>query len=525
MLHDSADDQNFESSLDKEVERLARLPNLDYELCRKEVAGRFGVRTSVLDSEVANARRDDGGDTGRQGQPLGLDDPEPWPESVDGDALLDEIVMRIRRYLVLPDGGAEVLALWAVHAHAFEAFYFTPRLAITAPEKQCGKTVVLDVLECLTPRSIRTENLTTAVLFRIVDAHQPTLLVDEFDTFLKHSDELRGAINAGHRRGGVMLRCDGDDNEVRAFKTFAPVDMAGIGNLPETIADRSISISMRRALPDETVKPFRGDRAHHECELSRRIARWVADNYSALEAHEPNVPCWMFNRQADNWRPLLTIADLAGGDWPEHARAVAEKVCGSDEDETSVRVQLLMDIGELFQKHNTDRLASALIAQELAEMEDRPWPEWGKAGKPISKVQVARQLKYFNISSGTIRDGAKTEKGYKLEHLEDALSRYGRFQSVTTSQTNVSRTYSDFQNVTAGPSVTFQKAEKLKDSAGCDVVTLQTGGLGLMDMKQAEKSGADDFEERAAIMEFDGELSREEAEKFAASSPMERYEE
>jgi putative DNA primase/helicase len=75
----------------------------------------------------------------------------------------------------------------------------------------------------------------------------------------------------------------------------------------------------------------------------------------------------MFNRQADNWRPLLSIADLAGGDWPEHARAVAEKVCGSDEDETSVRVQLLMDIGALFHKHNTDRLASALIAQELAE--------------------------------------------------------------------------------------------------------------------------------------------------------------
>lgn len=101
MLHDSADDQNFENSLEKEVERLARLPILDYEQCRKEVADRFDVRASVLDSEVANARRDDDGNTERQGQPLGLDDPEPWPDPVDGDALLDEIVMRVRRYLVL----------------------------------------------------------------------------------------------------------------------------------------------------------------------------------------------------------------------------------------------------------------------------------------------------------------------------------------------------------------------------------------------------------------------------------------
>ena len=444
MQPDTADDQTFETDIIKEVERLARLPVLEYETCRNEIAKRHDVRASVLDSEVKKARRAGAGDSDRQGQALGLDDPEPWPEPVDGDALLDEIVMRVRRYLVLPDGGAEVLALWAVHAHAFEAFYFTPRLAITTPEKQCGKTVVLDVLESLTPRSIRTEHLTTAVMFRIVEAHQPTLLVDEFDTFLKHNDELRGAINAGYRRGGVMLRCVGDDNDVQPFKTFAPVAMAGIGNLPETIADRSISISMRRALPDETVKPFRGDRAHKERELCSQIARWVADNRLALEQHEPNVLGWMFNRIADNWRPLFTIADLAGGDWPEHARAVAEKICKSDEDETSVRVQLLVDIGALFQKHDTDRLASAFIAEELAEMEDRPWPEWGRAAKPITKAQIARQLKHFKISSGTFRDGAKTERGYKLDQLKDALSRYGGSQSVTTSQTNVSGACSGF---------------------------------------------------------------------------------
>ena len=497
MPHDTADDQSFESDIAKEVQRLAGLPSLEYEQCRNEVAKRFDVRASVLDSEVAKARHTEFGDTDRQGQPLGIDDPEPWPEPVDGDALLDEIVMRVRQYLVLPDGAAEVLALWAVHAHAFEAFYYTPRLAITAPEKQCGKTVVLDVLECLTPRSIRTENLTTAVLFRIVDAHRPTLLVDEFDTFLKNNHDLRGAVNAGHRHSGVHLRCEGDDNEVRAFRTFAPVALAGIGKLPGTLADRSIPVTMRRALPDEPIRPFRSDRAYAERELCSQIARWVADNRSEIEEHEPDVPEWMFNRQADNWRPLLTIADIAGGDWPEHARAVAARICGSADDDTSIRVELLKDIGELFKKHGTNQLASATIATDLGGMEHRLWSDW-KAGKPISAPQIARQLKPFGISPGTIRDGQDTAKGYKLTQLEDALRRYGGSQTVTLSQVNVTVAFSDFQNVTTGMSVTDWKPEKPKEFAGCDGVTDQIGGCGSSDTNQAEKPDPDDIEERAA---------------------------
>ena len=286
------------------------------------------------------------------------------------------------------------------------------------------------------------------------------MLVDEFDSFLKHSDDLRGAINAGHRRGGQMLRCEGDENEVRGFKTFAPVALAGIGNLPDTIADRSIPISMRRALPDESIRPFRSDRAHQERELCRQIARWVADNRSELEHHEPEVPDWMFNRQADNWRPLLAIADIVSDGWPERARAVAATVCGNAGEETSVKVLLLTDIGKLFERYGVEQLESATIAQDLAEMDDRPWPEWGRAAKPITKAQIARQLKSFGISSGTIRDGHSTAKGYKLADLKDPLCRYGGLQSVTPSQVNVRASYSSSQNVTEDTSVTAKKPGK-----------------------------------------------------------------
>ena len=482
MAHEFNPDQSVDSSAgldrggvmaskpdqDASIEHLAALPRLEYEQQRRSEAKRLGIRASVLDQEVRRIQKVD--DDTAQGSSLALDDPDPWPDSVDGAELLNDIVEAVRLYLVVPDGAAEVLALWAVHAHTFEAFYHSPRIAISSPEKQCGKTVALDILECLTPRAVRTENVTTAVLFRLVDAHRPTLLVDEADTFLAANEELRGALNAGHRRGGRHLRCEGDDNEVRAFSTFGPVTIAGIGNLPGTLVDRSIAITMRRALSDERIRPFRADRAPEMSVLCQKTARWAEDNYATLQSHDPTVPDWMFNRQADNWRPLFAIADLAGGEWPQRARAVATTICQELTDESSLRVQLLIDIHALFETHSAEQLKSASIASELGEMEERPWSDW--KGKPITAPKIARLLKPFKIVPGTIRDGVTTAKGYKLSDFSDAVQRYAGFQTVTTSQATDSKAFGHFQNVTRGPDVTLSKALKPKESNGCDVVTV-----------------------------------------------------
>ena len=156
------------------IKRLAQLPILEYERRREPAAQEMGIRVTVLDRLVRAEQRKSEDTSG-----FSLHEVEPWPESVDGDALLDHITLAVRRYLVLPPNGAEVIALWVIMAHGFNGFQISPRLHIRSPEKRCGKTVALDVLECLTPRSIRTENVTTAVLFRLVDGYQPTLLIDE----------------------------------------------------------------------------------------------------------------------------------------------------------------------------------------------------------------------------------------------------------------------------------------------------------------------------------------------------------
>jgi putative DNA primase/helicase len=282
--------------------RLAALSSAEYDRCRETEAAALSIRVKTLDLEVEQRRRWTGGnDSTLQGCQIDLPEIEPWPDPVNGAEVLDAIAERHRSYVALPDYAADVCALWEAHSHCFEAFDITPRLYITSPEKGCGKTTLLDVIALFVVRSLRSENLTSAVLFRLIEARKPTVLADEADAWVRDNEELRGMLNAGHRRGGQALRCDGDNHEVRAFRVFGALTLCGIGALPETVHDRSIVIRLGRAKRGEITQRF--DSRHTECEreLCRKLARWCADNRHILESRDPKMPDGAFNRLADNW--------------------------------------------------------------------------------------------------------------------------------------------------------------------------------------------------------------------------------
>jgi putative DNA primase/helicase len=360
-----------------------------------------------------------------QGTVVTLADVEPWPEPVNGAEVLGEIVACIERYIVLPDGAADAVALWAVHAHAYEAFIHTPRLNFRSPEKGCGKTTALDVLAVLTPRALRTESLTPAVLFRLVEGHKPTLLLDETDSYLKEADELRGLLNAGHKRGAMAYRCEGENNTVRGFAAFAPGALAGIGELPGTLHDRAIVVKLVRAKPEEVTERFDSRRTNKEVELCRKCARWTVDNFEALKDCDPRLPETAFNRLADNWRPLFAIAQVMGEEWPKRVgEAFAKLTSTFDLDAQGVGTTLLADIASIFSEEGTDKLPSAKLADLLAAIEGRPWAEWGRLRKPISPNQLANLLRHFGISPQGIRIGNETPRGYLLSDFTEAFQRY-----------------------------------------------------------------------------------------------------
>lgn len=442
------------------VNRLSKLSPLEYARIRKAEAQCLGVDASALDKEVSRARKNGAASTS-QGEIVLFNDPEPWPESVDGAALLDEMAVIFTRFLVLPEGAADTAALWVAHAHAYDAFLHSPRINPYSPEKGCGKTTFLDVLQAVTPKALRTENVTTAVLFRLIEAHAPTLLVDECDTFLKDNDELRGALNAGHRRGGVHLRCEGDDNKVKPFKTFAPVALAGIRELPSTLADRSIKIRMQRAKHGELRERFDARSAASLVELKRKAARWAADNLPTLERADPDMGN-LFNRKADNWRPLFAIAETAGGDWPMKARKAVVRLSEADDGSEGVAVVLLEDIRTMFSK--SERLPSAELCEALSQLKERPWPEWDH-GKPINQQQVAKLLKPFGIKPGVIRIGQSTPRGYERGQFVEAFDRY--LQGATAQQHSADAGFRDFEGATRGQDVADENKQKLHENKDC----------------------------------------------------------
>jgi hypothetical protein len=323
----------------------------------------------------------------------------------------------------MPDHAAETTALWVVHTYLLDCFGVSPRLAITSPERGCGKTTLVDILSHLVIRPLPVANATASAVFRVVEIQRPTLLIDEADTFLSESDELRGILNSGHRRGGAVIRAVGENLEPRSFSTYSACAIALIGNLPATLADRSVAIELRRRRVDEIVEPFRFDRTEPLDQLASQVARWARDNAAPIRGAEPMIPAGVLNRTADNWRPLLAISDIAGGDWPTRSRHAVQSFVATGEDDHSTGVALLADIRAIFRQRDVDRLRSAELVDELVAIEGSPWAEW-KAGKPITPNSLARILAPFKIKPGTIRTSDGTPKGYQFGQFEDAISRY-----------------------------------------------------------------------------------------------------
>jgi hypothetical protein len=412
-------------SLPDRVARLAAMSALEYDQCRKAEAERLGVRLPALDAEVKKARRDGAGGKPLQGRSLELANPPLWPDAVLGADLLHDMTRFFERYLALPAGGSILLALWAVHTHCYDSFRHTPRLAVRSPEKGCGKTTVLDLLELVCARPLPTASVTPAAMFRAVEAAKPTLLIDEADTFLANSDELRGILNVGNKKGGQVIRCVGDDAEPRAFAAFAPAAIAAIGHLPGTIQDRSVTLLMRRAMGKERPAGITVTTEAEGRALASRAARWVSDNQGALAETVPRMPPGVINRKADNWRPLIAIAGLAGGTWADEAARLAAAPAG-DDDGQGLLSMLLADLQAIFKETGIERLATAELVKRLLDRDDRPWPELPGTGKPITAAKLTQRLNPVGVHRQQWRVPGTDDRvwGFYRADLADATARY-----------------------------------------------------------------------------------------------------
>ena len=233
--------------------------------------------------------------------------PPPPLGTIDGAALLDDVDAFLGEFVVYPSEHMRLAhTLWIAHTHLMDCWESTPRIAFLSPEPGSGKTRALEVTEPLVPRPVHAVNTTPAYLFRKVsdEAGPPTILYDEIDTVFgpkaKDNEEIRGMLNAGHRKGAVAGRCviKGDKIvETEELPAYCAVALAGLDDLPDTIMTRSVVVRMRRAHRTEKVEPWRlRTDCRRPSKLGDRLADW-ADSVRAT-SRRPGPTCPTASRTA-----------------------------------------------------------------------------------------------------------------------------------------------------------------------------------------------------------------------------------
>jgi putative DNA primase/helicase len=403
-----------------EILRLARLGEVAYEIERAAAANRLGMRTSILDKLVEAERKKSGDDRSDE---LPHWKVEPWDALVDGATLLADIERTFIRYIVLPKGAGVALALWILHAWTVDAGDISPFIVLVSPTKRCGKTSALIILYYLTPRSELASNISPSALFRYIEQSHPTLLIDEADSFVKDNEELRGILNSGQTKAAAHVIRNVEVNgehKPRRFSTWAPKAIATIRSLADTLEDRAVVLTLQRKPKTAKVQRLRKRDSEEFATFRRQAARWANDNFAKLTDPDPAVPDALNDRAADNWRPLLAIADIVGADWPQRAREAACILSGGDTD-GAANVELLQDIRKAF--GDADAIRSADLVESLTADPERPWAEYNR-GKPITQRQLARLLGGFHIISTNVRLLGQQGKGYRRSDFEGVWEAY-----------------------------------------------------------------------------------------------------
>ncbi len=348
----------------------------------------------------------------------------------DAAQSLDATATFLRRYVVFANAEqADAVALWVGHTWLFDQGDTTAYLLVQSPEKRSGKSRCLEALRLIVRGPVPMAGASLAALFRIIDERHPTLLLDEADTIFNKrgsdaSEDIRGLLNNGYRRGVPFYRVVGDGKKMRveSFDCYCPKAVASIGRLPDTIQDRAVVISLQRRARHEPLERFRFRVAELE---ATAVREWWESLVDLTLPELVDVPDALDDRAADSWEPLLALADAAGADWPARARKAALTLAGSAEVEDESRsVMVLSDIRDVLAEKATERIPTSELLDALHALEERPWAEDYRHGRPLKAEGLAYLLRPYRIRARQMKVNGVNVRGYPADQFTDAFSRY-----------------------------------------------------------------------------------------------------
>ena len=358
---------------------------------------------------------------------------EPWNESVEPKVLFEKLRQLIESSVRLSEHEAVAAALWVFHTYYIrkpkdvQVCDYSPILQIFSPEKACGKSTLMELLADLCPRSRQTSNISCAAIYRLLEVSQPTLFIDEADTFFASRSDIIGILNDGYRQAGCVSRQGGKNYEqTLEFHTWGAKCIAGIGRLPTTIESRCIQIRLKKKLPSEVVVR-RSEMILRDPEvflnLRRQLIRFTIDSEGEL-LERPNATnnVQVDDRVNDNWSALLQIAKYIGDQVHTKALEAMQALASHEDDEDSEGVALLRDIEELWRNGLTGWVASKNLAKRLTTLSDSRWATHSRIG--LSTYELARLLKPFQIYPRQHKIEGINQRAYDMSLFEDVFARY-----------------------------------------------------------------------------------------------------
>lgn len=343
------------------------------------------------------------------------------PATRPGYEVLNEADAFLSRFAAFPsDASRHAVVLWSAHTHAVNAFPASGRLAVLSDQPASGKTRVLELAGLISHDATLETDPTGPALTALISQRQPTVLLDEVDQIWGRAGgeshrQLRSILNSGYRKGATVSRRAG--GAYVQYEVYAAVAFAGLGILPDTLMSRSIVIRMAQRRPEQEIEHF-SSRIHTAIGISigEAVGSWARSVTLDLANAWPVVPDGVRDRQEEVWSPLLAIAEIAGGDWPERARAACSELVLGNESEPvlSPGQRILNDLKAVWGRDGN--LPTATIVRRLFALPGTPWAGWwneANAGRELSGLLAA-----YNIRPVRVRDGERVCQGYRRADLE-----------------------------------------------------------------------------------------------------------
>jgi hypothetical protein len=359
-------------------------------------------------------------------------------EAQDYSGLVAEVTQFLLDYMIMPKSAALVItawvmAAWLVHRNK-EIFDRFPHLCVTSPDKRCGKSRLLEVLQQIVPEPHSSVSISPAALYRVIEEMRPTFLLDEQGGLIRRGSEtaelFRELLNGGISKGATVTRCTGPNREkTKRYSIYAPKVFALIDRPDGVTADRCLLIGLVKKTEEETVKRF----LTREVEpvgraLQEKLAGWAISNHDrAAKLYGEVEPFKIDNdRMAELLMPLQAVLLAAAGaeelaQLEEWAQGISER--DQEQEAQSTGVRLLDCCRALFRQHKADFLSTAFLLDELRKMPEEAWGRYHQ-GRPLSDEALAKQLRKYSIVPGKNRQEGVEVRGYFRAAFKDAWTRF-----------------------------------------------------------------------------------------------------